>query len=267
MTKSKLGSNNKVKISLRRKLYNIYQKISMLFKIILLILLVLFFFTSSFGEFKISMKKTFFRISASNGFTFKHLSIHGQKNVTTDSIIKSLNYKKGESIFAINLQLAKKNLESNSWISQAYVERKWPNTISIALKEKIPTAIWQNKKELYLIDNNGDKIAKYDKKYKLKKMLQVVGTDANIHVQELITGLDKCPKIKEHVKSATRYGARRWNLNFKNGATVKMPEKNFTQAYTYLKQAEDAKGFLSEKSKNGYVIDLRDPEKYYFKIP
>lgn len=55
-------------------------------------------------------------------------------------------------------------------------------------------------------------------------------------------------------------GQRRWNLNFKEGITVKMPEIGFVVAYDYLNSLDKNNKFFNQSYK---MLDLRDANKYY----
>ena len=118
-------------------------------------------------------------------------------------------------------------------IKAALVERRMPKTIYIAIIERKPIAIWQFEKKLYLIDEEGNRISNKDIE-KFSKLLQVVGSDANVYAQNLVMELSKHPELAKRITSAVRYGERRWNLNLEQGITVKMPEDDFQKAYNYL---------------------------------
>ena len=61
----------------------------------------------------------------------------------------------------INIQEVKERLENHIWLKAAIVERQLPSTIYIAVIERTPIAIWQFKQKLYLVDAEGNRIAKH----------------------------------------------------------------------------------------------------------
>ncbi len=258
MRKSK-KSVKKKKISFRRKISIYYQNFVLLLKFLLLSLVVLFIFTDLFDNFKIKFFDIFYKESIKYGFELKNVSVAGQKNAEYKDIITSLGKDKGDSIFSVDLHKTKEILENHRWIKTAIVERRLPSTISIAIIERKPVAVWQFEQKLYLVDSEGNRIAKYQNN-KLEELIHVVGQDANIYAKTLLDDLNRYPGLASKVKSAVRYGGRRWNLNLKQNITVKMPENNFNEAYDYLHLMNKNDRLFDQNYK---LLDLRDSYKYY----
>lgn len=259
--KKKRGKSRakKPNISFRRKMTIYYYRLVLTFKLSLLLLVGLFFFTDLFKGFKHDMRHKFYQASAHYGFVLENVIIEGQKNMPSKDIISILGSKKGDPIFEINLRGTKNKLENHIWVKAAIVERRLPSSIYIAVHERTPIAIWQFKGKLYVVDAEGNRISKLKGKG-FRELIHVVGQDANIYAQSLIENLNRHPKIASKVRSAVRYGGRRWNLNLQQSIVVKMPEHGFAKAYRYL-------GLLNKKGvlfNQGYkMLDLRDRNKYY----
>ncbi|MGC0372050.1 MAG: hypothetical protein DGJ47_000755 [Rickettsiaceae bacterium] len=261
MKKIKTRSLQKTKISVKRKILNLFYKIKLLFKILCAVILLLFFFTNIFDPLKKLSQETFYSFTSEYGLILENLTIEGDKNISTQEIVDILNTDYGASILSIDLNQLKQNLEEHQWVHKAVIERSLPSSLYIAIIEREPIAVWQFKKKLYLIDNDGVRIALYDHKY-AGEFLQVIGEDANIYAYSLLEDLKQCPEISKKITSAIRYGGRRWNLNFSEGFTVKMPEVGFKQAYQRLCRFHKKSLFFGQ---NYLMIDLRDSKKMYFK--
>ena len=258
-TTSGRAKTKKVNVGIRRRIYNIYLRIILLLKIFLVIFLLLFFFTNIFNSLKVRLRDQFFNLSADYGFVLKQVMIEGQEYTPSEDISQAINANENKPLFAININDIKTRLEDNPWVKAVLVERRMPNTIYIALLERRPIAIWQFQQQLYLIDEEGNRISK-DNIEKFKQLPHVVGVDANIYAKSLIEDLSQFPDIANRVVSAVRYGGRRWNLNLEQNITVKMPENGFSKAYEYLNNL-NIKGKLF--GHNYKIIDLRDPQKFY----
>ena len=137
------------------------------------------------------------------------------------------------------------------------MERRLPSKIHIGLVERNPIAIWQFEQKLYIIDSDGSRISTYNGEG-FPSLLQVIGADANIYAQGLIDELNKFPNLASKIRSAVRFGQRRWNLNFKDGIVVKMPEANFASSYEFLNSLDKDNKLLNQGYK---MLDLRDPNK------
>ena len=254
-----MNKSKKANISLRRRVAICYQRFMLLLKLSLLIFVCLFVFTDMFKVFKDRVCATFYKISANYGFVLQNVIIDGQKNTPSKDIIDMLGADKGTPIFAINMEEVKDKLEGSAWVKGAIIERRLPSTIYIAVIERLPIAIWQFKHKLYLVDAEGNRISKYEGKG-FGELIQVVGQDANIYAQNLIDDLNRYPGLGSKIKSAVRYGQRRWNINLEQNITVKMPEEKFGEAYDYLQLLDKNKKLFDQNYK---MLDLRDSNKYY----
>lgn len=252
-------TSTKVNISLRRKLWIYSQRVAFWLKIFIILFVVIFFYTNILDHYKRISQNWFFQFSANYGFVLENIIVEGQKNTPLKEIIDTLMADKGVPIFAIDILGVKERLEENMWIKAAIVERRLPSTIYIAVVERMPIAIWQFEQRLYLIDSEGNRISAYNGQ-EFDGLLHVVGQDANVYAQVLLDELNKYPNLASKVKSAVRYGQRRWNLNFKEGITVKMPEIGFVEAYDYLNSLDKNNKFFNQEYK---MLDLRDANKYY----
>ncbi len=256
ISKTKINRSN---VSIRRRLLIYYHRTMLLLKFSALVLVCLFLFTDLFKSFKESLYSSFYNITAEYGFVFQKVEVDGQKNMPLKDIIEALQANEGDPIFAIDMAAVKDRLEGHIWAKSAIIERRLPSKIYIAIVERAPVAIWQFKSKLYLVDAEGNRISKYEGSG-FNDLIHVVGSDANIYASNLLDDLNRHDALATRVKSAVRYGQRRWNLNLDQKITVKMPEENFDSAYDYLHSLNKAKKLFDQDYK---MLDLRDEEKYY----
>lgn len=193
------------------------------------------------------------------GLKFEHLVIEGRNNAMIDDILLSLNIKPRSSIFLADLHEIRKQILQNPWVKNAIVARKLPNIINIQVTEHVPIAIWQYKKNLMIIDKDGD-VIQYKNIQKFAHLLHVVGKYANIHCYNLLNQLSKYPSINAILKNASRLGNRRWDFVLSNGIIVKMPENNFDHAMRYLNSLIQTNQLTENNIK---MIDLRNHKKHY----
>lgn len=228
-------------------------------KILFFIFLYIFFFTNHLNNLKGFLWENFYDLSADVGFTLEKVVIKGNKNLSEDKIVSSLNADVGTSLFSLDLKIIHARIKNFSWVEHASVRRILPNSIEIDIIERQPLAIWQNKLKLAVIDSEGSIITTKNIE-KFVGLLHVVGNDANLHADSLYDHLKASPEILENISAAIRYGERRWNLVLKQNITVKMPEKNFEEALAYLDKMHKQKKLFGQKYK---MLDLRDSNKYY----
>ena len=90
----------------------------------------------------------------------------------------------------------------------------------------------------------------------------VVGEDAPSHTRELLDALASKPEIYKQVAAAVRVGERRWNLKFKNGVELKLPEQNSDEAWKQFTQMEEEHHILSRPI---VYIDMRMQDRVFIK--
>lgn len=256
MTKRK---STKTRISFKRRLISYYNRFTFTLKISLIIVIGLAVFTDILRAPKKVVTDYLINKTALLGLTINQIVVEGKRNISTEEIAKIVRATENMPIFALDLESIRVRLEENSWIKTALVERRLPNTIYIAIVERIPIALWQFQNKLYLIDEDGTRISSQNIE-KFADLLHVVGSDANVYARNLIADLQRHPNLARRVVSAVRYGERRWDLNLEQNINVKMPEKNFQDAYDYLDQLNKANKLFDQGYK---TINLKDPDKYY----
>lgn len=250
----------KPNISLRRKLRIYTDRAILSSKVLICIFVYLLFFTQYLNPLKHWAAQNLYEYSSDAGLKLEKVMIEGQKNILTDDILATLNADVGTPILSIPLDEVRAALAKNHWAANVILERRLPHTIYIGITERVPIAILQQDKKLYLVDDEAHIIPHKDIE-KFAGLLQVVGSDAHLHAATLLSDLSTDPILQKKVVSAVRYGERRWNLVLEEGITIKMPETNFIKAYGYISDLNKNDRLFG---KNFKVIDLRDSAKYYF---
>ena len=256
--KNSTKKREKKSILLRRKISLYSKRVLLSVKVLVLVSVIIFLFTNLFLTTKQKISRDFYILTGKMGFSLQKIIIQGNKNISGKEILSLLEIKYGTPILSINIRDIRKRLNQNSLVSDTLVVRRLPNILHIKISEKKPIAIWQFNQKLYLIDEEGS-VINYKHISKFTNLLHVVGPDANVHAKQLIQELNS--ELADRVKVAIRYGERRWNLVLDQDITIKMPEKDFIDAWTYLTKLNSNDKLFNQNFK---VIDLRDNHKYFF---
>jgi cell division protein FtsQ len=195
--------------------------------------------------------------SANAGFTVKDILVTGRKQVSAAGLLASLSVKEGMPIFGFNIADAEKSLSTISWVQSAVISRRLPDTIVVELHERVPVALWQHNKKIFLIDKDGT-VLSADNLGAWQQLPLVVGEGAEKHVVQLLGLLQAEPVIASDLVSAVRVEDRRWDLHLNNGIIVKLPERDTELAISRLASLEKQKNILGRNVSN---IDLRQPER------
>jgi cell division protein FtsQ len=209
----------------------------------------------------IMTQERYFQETGRMGLKLQNVYLEGQHYTDSQSILSALDVKIGQPILSIPINRIRERLEQLDWVQYAAVDRQLPHTLHISIVERTPIAIWQNAKQFYLVDTEGNVIVA-DHVERFDKLMVLVGDDAPLYAKSLLQLLHSEPKLVEGVVSAIRVGERRWNVRFKNGTEVKLPEKNQEVAWHFLSELQQKKQVLDG---NNSVVDLRVHGKVYVK--
>ena len=88
-------------------------------------------------------------------FDIKEITVSGTSKLTSEEIISISGITTNVNIFALNKLKAKKNILENSYVADVYIKRDYPSTISIEVKEKVPTFMIQFANSYIYLNNQG----------------------------------------------------------------------------------------------------------------
>jgi cell division protein FtsQ len=193
------------------------------------------------------------------GFQVVDIFVEGRAKTPRDQLLNALAIKRGDAIFAIDLDAARRRLEEIPWVRTASVERRLPNDIHILITERSPIVLWQNKGRYFLVDHDGQVVGDQIDDY--ADLPLTVGEGAPDHAAALVALLDSEPALKSRVKAATWIGDRRWNVTLdraEGGIEVRLPEENPDAAWHDLARLEKEQSLLERQIG---VIDMRLPDR------
>lgn len=204
-----------------------------------------------------TMRERIGGVAAVIGLRVQHIDIEGRTNTPEALLLKTLGLTKGEPILGFSLDRARQRIETLSWIKQATVERRLPNTIVVNIEERRPFAIWQDNGKFELIDRAGNVVGHKDIA-NFHNLPLVVGPGAPDAAAALIDALNARPTLQKYVVAAVRVGERRWNLLMSSGVNVMLPEGHEVVALDRLMQLQQGHDLLNRPLA---AIDMRLPDR------
>ncbi len=198
-------------------------------------------------------RATALALSARAGLRVDNVLLSGRNRLSRASVEHAVSIRRGMPIMAFDPQAAKTRLEKLAWIRSATVERRLPDTIYIHINERVPLALWQFKRRLALIDEQGVIIIRSNLS-RYRALPLVVGAGAHRHARRLIAILRTHRRLSARLHALVRVSNRRWNLKFKNGVIARLPEKGTARAVATLARLVDRERLLD---RDVVMIDLR----------
>jgi cell division protein FtsQ len=195
--------------------------------------------------------------TASLGLRVETIVIEGRANTPEPLLRAALGISKGDPILGFSLDAARRNVEKLSWVEQATIERRLPDTVVVQLVERRPFAIWQNQGKFVLIDRDGQTVTNEDVG-QFRQLPLVVGPGAPGAATPLIDALMAHPGLLARVVAAVRVGERRWNLQLRGGMNVMLPEGHEAAAIERLVALQQDHALLDRPLE---VVDMRLPDR------
>jgi cell division protein FtsQ len=209
-----------------------------------------------------AISNRFWQSTASLGFKVGHVYLEGRKYTPMADVDQALNLKMGDPILALSLSDMRARLEAVPRVKYAEVARVLPDQLHITILERQPIAVWQNEGKMHLIDNDGV-VMEYIDPAQYGHLLLVVGEDAPSHAHDLLVTLAQSPELYREVASASRIGERRWNIRFKNGVELKLPEQGSNDAWQNFARIEQEQHILEHAIKS---VDMRLADRVFIKL-
>ncbi len=88
-------------------------------------------------------------------FSVREIEVHGAKRLKASEVVALSGIKPGQDLLKIKLKSVGQQITTNPWIASAKVQRFFPGTVSISIKERQPIAV-VNMGLLYYLDDSGE---------------------------------------------------------------------------------------------------------------
>ncbi|GGO93308.1 cell division protein FtsQ/DivIB [Stakelama pacifica] len=199
------------------------------------------------------------------GLRVNQIEVQGLKRMDRMSVYAMALDQQSRAMPLVDLGTVRQRLLGYGWIADARVSRRLPDTLVIDIVERRPAAIWQNEGQLMLIDAKGVLLEPVSPQ-RMPDLPLVIGDGANEQEPQFQLLMEAAPALKPMVRAATWIGNRRWDLIFKSGERLQLPEGKAEAARALAKFAEldGTQGLLGK----GYIrLDMRDPARLVVRMP
>ena len=216
-----------------------------LYRIVLLILVLIFLSTYSPSGFNLILQKdnTFLKI--------KKIKIVNNSLIKANEIKEKLSKIYNKNIFLIKRKEIEDPLKEINFLEKIEVKKKYPNTIIVEIFETKPVAILYKNKAKYLLDSSSNLIL-FEDNENFNQLPSIFGEEANNHFMHFFSQLETNNFPIENVKKFYFFQIGRWDLHLANDRLIKFPHNNIDDAIKKSIELLDRKDF-----ENYNIIDLR----------
>ncbi|WOE76156.1 cell division protein FtsQ/DivIB [Alterisphingorhabdus coralli] len=204
-------------------------------------------------------------IAGDAGFEVKHVEVRGLENVNELKVYEIVLAEKDRAMPLVDLDRLRNELMQFGWIGDARVSRQLPDTLIVDIVEREPHAVWNDGKQLAIIDDEG-RLLEVIKDAREVDLPLISGKNANTKAAALDALMDQAPALEPMVTEAKWVGNRRWDLVFQSGETLALPEGEEASkaAFVTFARMEGVNRLLGTGVTH---FDLRDPDRAYFRLP
>lgn len=189
------------------------------------------------------------------------VTVRGSSHLTTSQAKQIANISDGMAMMDASPKRIAKSLETSPWIAHAQVERSWPNTLTITLRDRVPAAQLRDGEGFAIVDGTGKVLERQVRRVEHLPELSGVGAvppGSRVHgANELITVANAMPaSLTRSVASIgrDRHGAFAVVLN--SGGVVRLGSgSDLTSKFSSLRIMLDRLGRI----KHGCTLDVAVP--------
>ena len=199
------------------------------------------------------------------GFELHNVNVRGTKHLNELKVYQIALADRNRAMPFVDLDTVRGRLMALSWVEDARVSRQLPDTLVIDIVERKPVAVLAKPDRFVLIDATGRELENVSEE-RTKGKLVLSGPGAGQQVPALSELLDAAPALRPQLRSAEWIGNRRWNLTFKTGQLLALPEGKNESAKSLVTfaQLDGRNRLLGGKA---VAFDMRAGDRIYIRMP
>lgn len=203
--------------------------------------------------------------AADAGYEVNRVEVRGVERLNELKVYERVLGEKDRAMPLVDLHALRASLIELPWVADARVSRQLPDTIVVDIVEREPHAVLRRPDRLVLIDATGHELEAISEEA-ARDMLRISGPGARSQVGALEKLLDAAPALRPQVAEAEWIGNRRWNLTFRTGQVLALPQGDEQSAGALMNFArlDGVNRLLGGKV---VAFDMRNPDRIYMRVP
>lgn len=204
-------------------------------------------------------------VAADAGFEVHRVEVRGVDRLNELKVYERVLGERERAMPQVDLHALRDSVMELNWVEDARVSRQLPDRIVVDVVERTPHAVLRKPGRLMLIDAGGHELEPVSTA-EAEGMLLISGPGAQAQVEALSTLLDAAPALRPQVTEAEWIGNRRWNLTFKTGQVLALPQGADVAAGALINFAR-LDGLNRLLGGKVVAFDMRTPERIYMRCP
>jgi len=208
-------------------------------------------------------------VAARAGFEVRRVEVRGTHHLNELNIYERVLSTRNQAMPQVDLNGLRGSIMQLAWVADARVSRQLPETIVVDVVERQPHAVLRTRdaagnSHLSLIDGSGH-VLETVTGAAARGWMQLSGDGAETQVGALDGLLDAAPALRPQVAEADWIGSRRWNIVFRSGQTLELPEGDGApDALINFARLDGTHRLLGGRAA---AFDMRVPGRVFLRVP
>jgi cell division protein FtsQ len=204
-------------------------------------------------------------LASDAGFEVRRVEVRGVQRMNELKVYERVLGERQRAMPLVDLGAVRNDLLKLDWVKEARVSRRLPDSLVVDIVERQPYAVLDKPGRLVLIDVTGHELEPISAANAKDKLL-IKGMGASQQVGALDNLLASAPALRPEVASAEWIGNRRWNISFKSGQILALPqgEDQSAKALVEFAKLDGVNRLLGGKVAS---FDMRASGRIYMRIP
>lgn len=205
------------------------------------------------------------KVAGDAGFEVRRVEVRGVKRMNELKVYEKVLAERDRAMPLVDIEGLRQELLQLSWVEDARVSRQLPDTLVVDIVERTPRAVLAKPGRYVLIDATGHELEPVPAD-RAKGMLALAGPGAGKQIEALDKLLEAAPALKPQVRQAEWVGNRRWNLTFKTGQVLALPQGDEAGSAALVSFAK-LDGVNRLLGGQVAYFDMRAPDRIYLRVP
>lgn len=196
-------------------------------------------------------------------FMVNLVSIEGASPVLAEAIRVGLALPLPQSSFRIDLEGARKRVESFDAVRRAEMRILPGGVLQVSVTERVPALVWRAPDGLWLVDDGGHRVAQIGARSLRGDLPLIAGEGADEAVAEALELISAAKPLTDRLRGLVRMGERRWDVVLDRDQRILLPEANPVRALERILAQDQATGLFS---RDVLAADLRSDRRLTIRI-
>lgn len=201
-------------------------------------------------------------ISARSGFAIEDIKVTGNRQTSELDIFDRIGLDGWTALIGFDAGDARHRISNLPWVEQVAVRKVYPSTLEVEIRERQAFAVWQQGRQLSVIDAAGQKIAPTSGRRHASLPL-VIGQGAAEAGAAFLALMEGHEELASRTVGYIRIADRRWDLRLDNGVTIQLPEHGVERA---LREIVDLDRRHAVLSRDIVSVDMRFPDRLVLRL-